>query len=306
MSKLDLQYDIVNGNPGDATPVEANFNRIENHINTELIERDGSVAMRNPLLLPGNPLNPLEAAPKQYVDQIVPIGGVIMWVSPVAPVGGVWLLCDGVLYATADYPELFALAQYRYGGAGGSFGVPPLMNNGTFPRGSTTPGSTGGSADLVVPLHSHTINHQHGGTSTGNASNDHTHVTTDHLHTAGGLFANDNGQHWHQPSNGAGFVTNGAIVGGPPQGFISPAGIALGGDGYNVIGGTGDSGMHNHQVIGFSGGADRSLGTGGQSLTHSHSYQTPTFNGSSGNAGVSGVGQNLPPFTGMAFIIRAK
>lgn len=69
MTKIDLQYDLANDTPADAVPVEANFNRIEQHINQELIERDGTVAMREQLrLVNSTPLNEFDATSKGYVD----------------------------------------------------------------------------------------------------------------------------------------------------------------------------------------------------------------------------------------------
>lgn len=69
MTKLDLPYDLANKTPADANPVETNFNRTELHINQELIERDGSVAMRAALRLANStPVDPLDAASKGYVD----------------------------------------------------------------------------------------------------------------------------------------------------------------------------------------------------------------------------------------------
>ena len=70
MAKLDVTYDILNDAPASASPVEANFNRIEQHINQEVIERGGTVAMVAQLQLVGDPVTPLDAAPKQYVDAI--------------------------------------------------------------------------------------------------------------------------------------------------------------------------------------------------------------------------------------------
>lgn len=68
MTKITLPYDLANKTPADAIPPESNFNRIEQHINQELIERDGTVAMRAQLRLFADPVNVLDAAPKQYVD----------------------------------------------------------------------------------------------------------------------------------------------------------------------------------------------------------------------------------------------
>ena len=85
-------YDLLNYTPASASPVEANFNRIEQHINQELIERDGTVAMRAQLKLVGDPVAPLDAAPKQYVDQVLPIGIIMMY-------GGVDAACRWALGA---------------------------------------------------------------------------------------------------------------------------------------------------------------------------------------------------------------
>jgi hypothetical protein len=41
-----------------------------------------------------------------------------------------WLVCDGTSYKTTDYPDLFAMVQYTYGGSGTSFKVPDLRNQG--------------------------------------------------------------------------------------------------------------------------------------------------------------------------------
>ena len=35
-----------------------------------------------------------------------------------------WLLCDGASYSTTDYPELFAVIGYTFGGSEGNFNVP--------------------------------------------------------------------------------------------------------------------------------------------------------------------------------------
>jgi microcystin-dependent protein len=77
------------------------------------------------------------------------------------------LLCDGSSYAVADYPFLFAVIGYTFGGAGAFFDVPDLTDR--FPIGSGTKalGTIGGAASRVLtaanlPPHSHTINHGHG------------------------------------------------------------------------------------------------------------------------------------------------
>lgn len=70
-------------------------------------------AMTGALTLPGNPVNALEAAPKQYVEQyanqqdsaLVPTGAIMPFYRSSAPSG--WLECNG--QSTSGYPALAAL-----------------------------------------------------------------------------------------------------------------------------------------------------------------------------------------------------
>ena len=50
-----------------------------------------------------------------------------------------WLVCDGTSYKTTDYPALFAMIQYTYGGSGTSFSVPDLRNQGLASPSPTNP-----------------------------------------------------------------------------------------------------------------------------------------------------------------------
>jgi len=50
------------------------------------------------------------------------VGSIIMVMSPIAPPYS--LLCDGSLYSTVAYPNLFAVIGYNYGGTGTQFAVP--------------------------------------------------------------------------------------------------------------------------------------------------------------------------------------
>jgi len=59
---------ISNGDALDAVPVDGNFDAITSHINTEMIARDGSVAMTGQLSLVGDPSSDSDAARKAYVD----------------------------------------------------------------------------------------------------------------------------------------------------------------------------------------------------------------------------------------------
>lgn len=74
--------------------------------------------------------------------------------------------CDGASYATADYPDLFALIGYTFGGSGANFNVPDLRGRVVVDAGSgsgLTPRSLGdifGEENHTlsggeVPIHSH-------------------------------------------------------------------------------------------------------------------------------------------------------
>lgn len=66
---IALLFDLANYTPADASPVQANFQQIEQYLNTEVITRDGLVAMIAALRLANStPVNVLDAASKGYVD----------------------------------------------------------------------------------------------------------------------------------------------------------------------------------------------------------------------------------------------
>lgn len=295
MSKIALPYTIVNGDAVDAGPVQSNYSTIELHTNQELIERGGTVAMTAQLKLVGDPVAALDAAPKQYVDQIIPIGGVIMYGGTAVPGGGKWLLCDNTEYQEATYPELAAII----GAVAGRFRVPNLIDR--FPVGGGAAyahKSIGGSPDTILPTHDHDDGHTHPGNITADDNADHAHDTPDHLHSVPPLSIP---QHNHGPlaqafltwSPGAGQVLLGSATGGvaavefgtPPATDMNAAGTVTGG--------------------GMSGAADRSLRTGGATSRHKHGTPALTHVGRTGPAGEAGAGKNIPPYFALAYIIRA-
>lgn len=62
------------------------------------------------------------------------VGSIIMVMSPTAPPYS--LLCDGSLYSTIAYPDLFAVIGYAYGGSGTQFAVPDFQSY--FPVGANS------------------------------------------------------------------------------------------------------------------------------------------------------------------------
>jgi microcystin-dependent protein len=88
-----------------------------------------------------------------------PPGMVFPFGSDTAPPG--YLLCDGATYAAVDYPELFSVIGYNFGGSGADFNVPSLYNRVVVGGGDIyATGDTGGEAEVFLdvasmPSHSH-------------------------------------------------------------------------------------------------------------------------------------------------------
>jgi microcystin-dependent protein len=83
-----------------------------------------------------------------------PIGTIITMSVLTLPPG--YLPCDGTLYNTFNYPTLFAVIGYTYGGSGGTYNVPNFNASGAFLRGA------GGNASAIGTNQQDTIkNHTH-------------------------------------------------------------------------------------------------------------------------------------------------
>ena len=285
MSKITLQYSVVNDTAADAIPVEANFTRIESHINQELIERGGSVAMTGQLQLAGNPVGVSDAASKGYVDALFPVGSIWLYGGNTAPAGGTWMLCDGSELEQASFASLFSVIGTSYGsGSAGRFNLPDMR--GRFPLGtgvSDALGSSGGARDSQTISHTHTIDHTHAGTNTGT-------VSADHSHTYSGNTGTESVDHSHYMRG----IGTSSDAGGFGEGNV--ADISNGGFGpaFNT------SGISTTHVHGFSGT------TSGISANHSHSVNVPGHSGGSGSAGVSGTNLNMPPYRTVNYIIKVR
>lgn len=124
-------------------------------------------------------------------------GSVTPFAGETAPTG--WLLCDGAIYLTKDYPELFLAIGYKYGGEGDFFNVPNCVDRLLIGAGSIAAlGKVSGSTEVTLavdnmPSHAHDVTdagHTH--VFTGNP---HTHAVTDpgHSHTGGAAAASNVG-----------------------------------------------------------------------------------------------------------------
>jgi len=307
MAALDLAYALANYTPADASPVQSNFARTEQYINQELINRDGSVAMQAQLKLVGNPVAPLDAAAKQYVDLLLPIGVILPYGGVAAPGAGIWALANYAELATAAYPELFEVYQYRFGGTpgGGVFNLPPLV--GRVPIGAggavgTTVGAQGGYSDQALLKHVHNARHAHGA-SADTRSTDHAHLVTEHTHggTTGG-----GGWHDHGWSAGSAFIYNGPIGGSR---MIDDGGGGLRGAPWSA------AGDHTHTF--GTGGASPAQNTGWQSQTkaewgqanyqHAHGITVNENNFDTDQRGEDQrANSNLPPYVVINYICRVR
>lgn len=281
MSKINLSYNIVNYTPASASPVDTNFDSIEQHINQELVERDGTVAMRAQLKLVGNPVADLDAAPKQYVDQVLPIGIIMMYGGAGAPPGGKWAVCNGAELQTSGYADLYGVIGHNFspGGTPGSrFNLPNLQDRFPMGKGSqTSMGETGGHRDAILVQHSHYMkSHTHG-------MKNHVH-TIDHNHAQATTSQIGDHQHSQDTDNAAGSNAASRARGQSAQ-FTGNFGGA-------------PAGSHQHTVnlpafSGKSGGpGDNNTGAPDDNVTT--------------EAGQDGADDNLPPFLGVQYIIRVK
>jgi microcystin-dependent protein len=302
---LDLQYDILNDTPAAAGPVEANFTRTEQYINQELIARDGHVAMTGQLHLAGVPVADLDAAPKMYVDQVLPIG-IIMMFGGATPGGGRWLICDGTEYETAAYPELFAVIGIVFGGSSGHFRVPNLA--GRMPRGTSSTlvaGATGGTADSVgVGPHAHSMDHTHAVATSDTESVDHSHGAPSHSHKLAHSHGINNHQHYFEPTAGSSVVLSQTAGGGGSLALQSMSGTNNWA--HNTTTGNSTTALNTVTQSTDLTEASGEFPTGGRSAAHTHTVQVPTLLASTGPASAAATDGNLPPYIGLVFAIRAR
>ncbi len=161
MSTLNIPNSIDDATAIDAVEHQENYDAIESFVNTEVVHRDGAVAMTGNLTLAGAPSADLHAATKAYVDDAVPVGSGFMWFTLTAPTG--YLFAQGQLISKATYPELWALFGDTYGASTETqFRMPNMQGRFPVMRDAAvgavdTLGETGGSKDATVVAHAHDV-----------------------------------------------------------------------------------------------------------------------------------------------------
>ena len=186
------------------------------------------------------------------IDDVYPVGSIYMSVASTSPetlFGGTWTRIQDVF----------------------------LMCGGS----SYSPGSTGGSADLVVPSHTHSATtvsdgaHTHSITATSAGSHNHTARTSSagsHNHDLSGTGANSF-------CGITSVVKKAAIPTSPAEPYyycVAPADTA-------------NSGAHTHSVTVNSVGAHTHSGTAASAGNHTHAVTVSS-------TGESGTGANIPPY----------
>lgn len=221
----------------------------------------------------------------------VPVGAMAMWPGATAPAN--WLICNGAsLATTGTYAALFAILGYTYGGSGGNFNLPNLVQK--FPLGAgvgagTNPvGATGGNFSNTIatgnlPAHAHPI------TDVG-----HTHTVNQWYHDHG-YSQTPHGHLITEPAGGAGHAHGGVVTGlGPPTGIIAgTVGGAQLQTGATAYATTGITIQLNSASISFSGV------TSSVSLVASGTNLSTTQ-----NAGGGTPLSVVPPFVALNYIIK--
>jgi microcystin-dependent protein len=105
-----------------------------------------------------------------------PVGMIFPYSKDVAPEG--YLPCDGGSYAVADYPELFAVIDYNFGGSGANFNVPSLFNRGVVGSGADFAYMDVGGAETVTLTTAEMPSHNHSAANPTIIDPSHSHVVT--------------------------------------------------------------------------------------------------------------------------------
>ena len=228
-------------------------------VDAELFVSIDGDTMEGPLILEADPIAPLEAATKQYVDAMagggaggVPIGTILPYGGSAAPTG--FFLCDGSLKDRTTYAELFAVIGTSYGAGDGttSFNIPDLIRR--FPLGAGTTSDAPRAGTSAPGASGGNINHTHDGPSHTHTGPSHTHTGPSHTHDLG-----------NSASSGGGGATS------------------SGGAHSHSVGDTDARGGHDHT---FSDTGTDSFSTGGPSATTLH--ESGPISGASSGHGHSG------------------
>lgn len=226
---------------------------------------------------------------QQELNYFLPAGLVSPFAGSTAPDG--WLLCAGQNVSRTTYASLFAAIGTTYGAGDGSttFTLPDLrgrvvagidnmtgtaasrLTATTITGGADAPGEVGGAqthtlTEAQLPIHKHTITHNHAAYTTPGGEGGHTHTISDPGHIHGFM----------TKTNAGGFGTE------------FPARALYGSDGDWSV---------RSNTTGISINSTNSA--------HTHTVDLPELVGDSGNAGSGSAHNNVQPTMVMNYIIKA-
>ena len=229
-----------------------------------------------------------------------PIGSGCLWFGQINSIPFNYLPMDGRELDKIDYPDLFNIIGYTYGGSGNKFNLPNVAGRVIIhPDGSTgfeSLGDLGGSKTTAltlanIPSHNHTIgSHAH-------SINSHSHTTPSHAHSFSGN-TGGGGAHQH---NVTGYPSAGGTAYRLTGGVSGASNGVWGSSQGNILLGWAEPiGDHVHYYSGTT-SSNNGGNTGGASLT--------TNSAGSGNTGATGSGEsfsNLQPYIVAYYIIKVK
>jgi microcystin-dependent protein len=297
MAFFNFPFHVTKDTAAVASQVQTNFDSLLSWIMTNVIQKDGSVAMEAPLVMPGGPpATGDQAVNKSYVDAMIPIGTIWEYGGTTLPTK--WLWCDGATYSNTQHSLLYGAIGRNFTATavpGTNFQVPDKRGKfsmGVGPNDALGKGSTTavGSRDSELFKHYHVIP-EHGHTFTGSSNQ----VDLQHYHPVN-ITSGEAGQHGHNFGNGSAIWFNGGT------GF---GGLTPDVGGMNLATFVHD-GNHTHGVNGFTG---VNYFDGGRYHTHGVGSYTvnnrAAFNTNDTGTGTTGAEKNLPPYIALNYIIYA-
>ena len=137
------------------------------------------------------------------VPNITPIGSIIMWPGTISNFPTGWAICNGQSLSASTYSSLFSIIGYTYGGSGGTFNLPNMVDRFVVGTGNLySVGNTGGSNSVTLTVNE-LPSHNHGVNDPGHAHNY-------------AMFAKDNetsGGDSNRPDNSVTLTTNPNVTG---------------------------------------------------------------------------------------------
>ena len=197
------------------------------------------------------------------VPFLAPTGSVTLFAGVSGSVPSGWFVCDGQELAIASFGALYGVCSTNFGaltnGSGGAgtthFRVPDLRGRvvagtGTILGSARSVGAVVGSESL--PVHAHSMNHDHASFNTSDGAGAHTHFTADN--GGAGLRIYTAGQGTGGAANLIAANTSGAgssenVYSGARYTTSSAGGHNHSIDVPNFTGNTGDAGSGNHGVV---------------------------------------------------------